>query len=221
MPYCPMRDALVRVIMRTTCPLPLGATNAQGNRSLKNRESLFNAIRSRLLQSLAMWAPGGGSLRVSLHRGRGVIIGDNAWIGAQVMIETAHPSLVRIGNRVVIGVRSTIVAHFQELQGVEIMDDVYIGTGALLLPGVRVGEGAVISAGSVVTTSVPPFTVVQGNPAQPVARCTAPLGLATSRIDFIKGLRKLDAHNGSIHRGRRSVESPHAVAKTDQGRGNC
>ena len=107
-----------------------------------------------------MSLPGGASARVALHRLRGVTIGDNVWIGPYVLLETAYPSRIKLGNRVIVGIRSTIIAHFQELEGVEIMDDVYIGTGALILPGVRVGKGAVVSAGSVVTTSVPPMTLV-------------------------------------------------------------
>jgi acetyltransferase-like isoleucine patch superfamily enzyme len=99
--------------------------------------------------------------------------------------------MVTIGDRVIIGIRSTILAHFQELRGVRIKNDVYIGACAVILPGVTIGEGAVVSAGSVVTASVPPMTVVQGNPAKQVARCGIPLGSKTSRADFMKQLKKL------------------------------
>lgn len=47
-----------------------------------------------------------------------------------------------------------------------IEDWAYIGSQSLLMPGVTIGEGALVAAGSVVTKSVPPRTVVGGNPAR-------------------------------------------------------
>ena len=47
----------------------------------------------------------------------------------------------------------------------EIGSDVWIGFGAIIMGGVRIGDGAVVAAGSVVTKDVPPRTVVGGNPA--------------------------------------------------------
>jgi len=51
-------------------------------------------------------------------------------------------------------------------QPVSIRDNVWVGTGAVVLPGVTIGDGAVVGAGSVVTRDVPPGTVVAGNPAR-------------------------------------------------------
>ncbi|MFO0936388.1 MAG: Vat family streptogramin A O-acetyltransferase [Gemmataceae bacterium] len=47
-------------------------------------------------------------------------------------------------------------------------NDVWIGYDALLMPGVKVGDGAIIAAGAVVTSNVPPYTIVGGNPAKPI-----------------------------------------------------
>jgi acetyltransferase-like isoleucine patch superfamily enzyme len=44
-------------------------------------------------------------------------------------------------------------------------DDVWIGHGAIILQGVRIGEGSVVAAGSVVTKDVPPYSIMAGNPA--------------------------------------------------------
>lgn len=53
---------------------------------------------------------------------------------------------------------------------VTIGPDVWIGHNAILLPGVQVGTGSVIGAGSVVTKDVPDYTIVAGNPARPIRR---------------------------------------------------
>jgi virginiamycin A acetyltransferase len=48
--------------------------------------------------------------------------------------------------------------------------DVWLGYGALVMPGVNVGSGAVVAAGSVVAADVPPYAIVAGNPARVVRR---------------------------------------------------
>jgi maltose O-acetyltransferase len=47
-------------------------------------------------------------------------------------------------------------------------DRAWIGYRAIVLPGVSIGEGAVVGAGAVVSRDVPPFTIVAGNPARPI-----------------------------------------------------
>jgi acetyltransferase-like isoleucine patch superfamily enzyme len=58
-------------------------------------------------------------------------------------------------------------------QPVIIEDDVWIGTRAVILPGVRIGYGSVIGAGSIVTEDVPPLTVVAGAPAKLIKKIAA------------------------------------------------
>jgi carbonic anhydrase/acetyltransferase-like protein (isoleucine patch superfamily) len=87
--------------------------------------------------------------------------------------------------------RAMIIAHFKESRGVKIERDAFVGPGVIILPNVRVGEGAVIKAGSVVSQSIPPRTIVEGNPAVPVARCEIPLLADISLREFSKGLRPL------------------------------
>jgi len=45
-------------------------------------------------------------------------------------------------------------------------DDCWLGTGVIILPGITIGKGAIVGAGSIVTKNVPPFTVFVGNPAK-------------------------------------------------------
>jgi acetyltransferase-like isoleucine patch superfamily enzyme len=82
-----------------------------------------------------------------------------------------------------------VVAHFRESTGVKIEQDAFVGPGAIILPNVIVGRGAVVTAGSVVTRSVPPMTVVQGNPAVPVARCGVPLVPGVTLEEFSRRLQ--------------------------------
>jgi acetyltransferase-like isoleucine patch superfamily enzyme len=156
---------------------------------------LFGA-RNRLLQGVARYAPGGESLRVRLHRLRGVSIGEGTFIGTDALIETSYPYLVVIGNDVAIGIRTIIIAHFRgpvprDRPTVRIEDEVFVGPGVIVLPNVTIGYGAVVTAGSVVTRSVPPLTMVQGNPAKPVGRCGVPLGMKTPLSEFYRRLRPL------------------------------
>jgi len=79
----------------------------------------------------------------------------------------------------------------QEYISVRIEDDVAIGTGVIICPNVTIGRGAVVAAGSVVTSSVSPLTMVQGNPARPTARCGIPLTSDTPLKEFIQKLRPI------------------------------
>ncbi len=154
-------------------------------------ESIFSGLKNRICQHLARILPGATSLRVTLHRWRGVKIGKNAWIGYDVILDTGFPELITIGDNVTISMRATIIAHFKEERIVTIEDDVFIGPGAILLPNITIGKGAVVTAGSVVNRSVPPMTMVQGNPAVPVARCDLALTSEVSAKRFVQSIRPL------------------------------
>jgi acetyltransferase-like isoleucine patch superfamily enzyme len=87
---------------------------------------------------------------------------------------------IRLGNRILIGSGVLITdndghainpenRHLNKdiaSAPINIEDDVFIGARAIILKGVRIGEGAVVGAGAVVTKNVPPFAIVAGNPAQ-------------------------------------------------------
>jgi heptaprenylglycerol acetyltransferase len=155
------------------------------------RERLFPGIKNRILQTLARFAPGAKTTRVLLNRWRGVNIGESVWIGYDTVIETSCPHLVTIRDRAQIGLRVTIIAHNREQRGVVIEEDAAIGAGVIVLPNVTVGRGAIVTAGSVVTKSVPPKTMVRGNPAQPIAIVEVPLTLDVPMKEFAKGLRPI------------------------------
>ena len=154
-------------------------------------ERLLPGIKNRILQVLARIAPGATTLRVRLNRWRGVNIGKDVWIGYDAIIETSFPHLVTIRDRAAIGIRATIIAHNREQQGVVIEEDATLGPGVIVLPAVTIGRGAMVTAGSVVTKSVPAMTMVRGNPAEPIATIEVPFGLEVSVKQFAKGLRPL------------------------------
>lgn len=77
---------------------------------------------------------------------------------------------------------------------VSIGHDVWIGHGAIILPGRKIGTGAVIAAGSVVTKDVAPYTIVAGVPAKPI-RCRFPPPIA----DQIEALGWWDWDHDKLH----------------------
>lgn len=165
------------------------------------KESLLMALKNRVLQGLARALPGAFTLRVRLHRWRGVKIGRRVHIASDVMIETAYPQWVAIGDRVQLGIRSTILAHvhglpphrseLEDFISVRIEDEAYVGPGAMILPNVTIGRGAVVAAGSVVTKSVETMTMVQGNPAKPIAKCGVALTWDMPYKEFLRHLKPL------------------------------
>jgi acetyltransferase-like isoleucine patch superfamily enzyme len=163
---------------------------------MAGRDSRFRGAANRLLQVIALYVPGSMTTRPTLHKLRGVRIGEGTFIGTDALIETSQPHLVSIGKGVVIGIRCVIIAHFRgavssDRPSVIIEDDVFLGPGAIILPHVTIGRGAVVMAGSVVSRSVPPMTMVQGNPARAVATCGVPLGMTTPLGEFFRQLKPI------------------------------
>ena len=87
---------------------------------------------------------------------RKVSIGDNTMIGPGTMITTVGHPLSPKGRR----------NHQGYAKPVTIENDVWIGGNVVILPGVRIGQGSVIGAGSVVTKDIPAFSVAVGSPAR-------------------------------------------------------
>lgn len=118
----------------------------------------------------------GGTVRCELttHQGGHLEIGDRVFVNYGCSI-SAH-TMVRIGDGCLIGQYSIIMDcdyHSPEVEGghgdarpIVIEDGVWIGARAIILKGVRIGRGAVVAAGSVVTKDVPPGALVGGAPAR-------------------------------------------------------
>jgi acetyltransferase-like isoleucine patch superfamily enzyme len=103
----------------------------------------------------------------------GVEIGDECKIRPFVFIPTG----IKIGNRVFIGPgviftndKYPKVKGEWKLMETIVEDDVSIGAGAVILPGIRIGRGALVGAGAVVTKDVRANAIVVGNPAREIGR---------------------------------------------------
>jgi galactoside O-acetyltransferase len=95
---------------------------------------------------------------VVLRASGGLTIGDRVLIAAHAVITTrGHPEVPPRYGRVVDA-------------PITIEDDVWIGAGAIVLPGVTVGRGSIVAAGAVVTSDVAPLTIVGGVPARELRR---------------------------------------------------
>jgi acetyltransferase-like isoleucine patch superfamily enzyme len=110
--------------------------------------------------------------------GAGLTIGNNSAIGAYSFIG-AQGGII-IGNDVICGPRVSFHAENHRYEdtdvpirlqgetrrGIVVEDDCWLGAGAIILDGVRIGQGAVVAAGSIVTRDVPAYAVVAGSPAR-------------------------------------------------------
>lgn len=110
-------------------------------------------------------------------RKRGVRIGENVAIYSS-FIDDGHGFLVEIGNDVTIS-NATILSHdastkralgYTKVGKVKIGNNVFIGCGSMVLPGVTIGNDVIVGAGTVVRNDIPDNSVVMGNPAQIVCR---------------------------------------------------
>jgi acetyltransferase-like isoleucine patch superfamily enzyme len=112
-----------------------------------------------------------------------IAIGDHVYIGKGCCFQSAHGEII-IGNDVMFGPGVHIHGGNHEFKSighrmneignktegddgfVTIQDDAWIGANAIILKGVTVGEGSIVSAGAVVTQDVAPYSIVGGNPAR-------------------------------------------------------
>jgi len=115
--------------------------------------------------------------RANFGSGSDISIGDNSGIGINAHIRGP----LEIGNNVMMGPDVIILSSSHEFdridipmnkQGVKakakifIKDDVWIGTRVIILPGITIGQGAIIGAGAVVTKDVLDYAIIGGNPAK-------------------------------------------------------
>ena len=146
-------------------------------------KSVLKGIWTHTLSDIAMFTfP--YQLTTAIHRLRGVKIGKHTHISRHVVLDDHNPELIEIGSGVYITYGVIIICHKRDMdyytpgiQGknwpfktakVVLEDDCHIGIGSIIMPGVTIGRGAIVGAGSLVTHDVPPYSVAVGSPAKVV-----------------------------------------------------
>lgn len=116
-----------------------------------------------------------GDADVASLKKKGLQIGMGCSIQPQCIIDPPHCWLISIGNNVTLAPRVHILAHdastkralgYTRIGLVSIGDNVFIGASSVVMPGVKIGNGAIIGAHAVVTHDVPENCVAVGNPAK-------------------------------------------------------
>lgn len=96
-------------------------------------------------------------------------IGEKTSFALMAMVDVMFPERISVGRNSIIGYNTTILTHEYlikeyRLGNVEIGSEVMIGANTTILPGVSIGDGAIVAAGTVVHRNVAPGTFVGGNP---------------------------------------------------------
>lgn len=137
----------------------------------------FHTLRRLLLRGLGMRLSRGASVYrgVQVWAPRGIDVGERTSIGTDVILDGRGG--ISIGNDVNLSSEAAIWTmqhkindpYFDaEVARVEIGDRAWVSFRAVILPGVTIGEGAVVAANAVVTRDVEPFAIVAGTPARQI-----------------------------------------------------
>lgn len=130
---------------------------------------MWKGIRNFIFIQIARYCPLLPVKNWIYRRVLGMKVGKHTAFALMVMVDVFFPERIRVGDNTIIGYNSTILAHEYlideyRLGDVVIGNHVMIGANTTILPGVTIGDRAVVAAGSVVHRDVAPGSFVGGNP---------------------------------------------------------
>lgn len=145
-----------------------------------------------------------------LVRFYGMDLHPTCFLSLKAVLDRSYPAGVHVGAYSYVARDAVIFTH-DMTRGLRadtyIGERCFIGVRALIMPGVRVGDGCIIGAGSVVTRDVPPGCIAVGNPARVVRT-----GIRTTRGGCIKGAGYLAQDGGWLDEAEREEAGQHVVA---------
>lgn len=131
--------------------------------------SPLKVVRNFIVIQLARYCPILPVKNWLYRRVLGLKIGQHTAFALMVMVDVFFPERIEVGENTIIGYNTTILTHEYlikeyRLGAVKIGSGVMIGANTTILPGVTIGNHAVVAAGSVVHKDVAPHSFVGGNP---------------------------------------------------------
>jgi acetyltransferase-like isoleucine patch superfamily enzyme len=129
----------------------------------------WKVVKNFVVIQLARYTPFLGMKNWLYRTFLGMKVGDNTSFALMVMLDVMFPEKISVGTNSVIGYNTTILAHEYlikefRLGDVRIGSEVMIGANSTILPGITIGDGAIVSAGTLVHKDVPAGSFVGGNP---------------------------------------------------------
>ena len=131
--------------------------------------SRWKAVRNFLFIQITRYSPSLSMKNWIYRHILGMKVGKNTAFALMVMVDVFFPERIHIGDNTIIGYNTTILAHEYligeyRLGDVNIGSNVMIGANTTILPGVTIGDNAVVAAGSIVHKDVAAGSFVAGNP---------------------------------------------------------
>ncbi|NHC39234.1 acyltransferase [Bacillus sp. MM2020_1] len=153
--------------MRNTTRYPVEGANSLWH--VYKTVPFWKVVRNFIVIQLARYTPFLGMKNWLYSVFLGLKVGEQTSFALMVMLDVMFPEKISVGRNTVIGYNTTILAHEYlikeyRLGPVVIGSEVMIGANSTILPGITIGDGAIVSAGTLVHKDVPPGAFVGGNP---------------------------------------------------------